>query len=54
MSEAKPKFLRARLEKRLRNAEQLASHPRKGPKWRRLADDLRRRIAKLPPDTRSP
>lgn len=44
---AKIKFVRERLERRLRHAELLARHPRKGDKWTRVAEDLRRRIARL-------
>ena len=44
---AKTKFLRQRLERRLVHAEALAGHPRMGAKWSRIADDLRRRLARL-------
>lgn len=45
----KQKFARARLERRLAHAETWSNHPRKGDYWRKVADELRRRIRRLTP-----
>jgi len=47
MSNIKHKFAILRLERRLKQAEMLAGHPRKGSYWQREADDLRRRLKVL-------